>query len=154
MIRQLHTRARAVTHKITFYHTCSLSHSHPMTPTWSSSCPMWSTPAHFSLPREARPSSHLPAPRVLETRRATRDPRRRLPESPAGRRRAEAEARWTPEIGRGNLQLHGFRLSQLFLETPRTSSPRRLCAATFFAKLHFPEGPRPASASRRRSRRP
>lgn len=124
MITQLQTqlRARGDTQK-----------SHFVTPVACHTITQWHPPGRHPVPcgpaqltscSRAKPGpAHLPALWVLETWRATRDPRCRLSESRAGRRRAEAEARWTPEISWGNIQLHWFRLSQLFLETPRTSSP-------------------------------
>lgn len=126
-----------------------------MTPAWSPTRPNRSTPSlSLTSCSRAKPGpTHLLAPRVLETRLANRDPGRRPLDSPLARGGAVAEARWTLEICWGNIQLQGLELpTQLFLATPRTTSPRRLCAATFFAELHFPEGPTPASTLRMRSK--
>ena len=100
---QCDTEVHTVIH--THTHTHTLSHSHtrwhtvsPEGPAWSPSRPL---PVHpkpgpdLWLSRQPGPT-HLPASLALETRPETRDPRRRLPESPAGRSGMRTDAHGTP----------------------------------------------------------
>lgn len=53
------------------------------------------SPSLTSASRAKSGPTYLPAPRVLETRRVTREPRRRLPEPPAAPRGVEVAAGWS-----------------------------------------------------------
>ena len=88
-----HTHTHTLSHSHTRWHTVS-----PEAPAWSPSQPL---PVHpkpgpdLWLSRQPGPT-HLPASLALETRPETRDPRRRLPESPAGRSGTRTDAHGTP----------------------------------------------------------
>ena len=134
-----------MTQKITPCHTRSLSHS------------LLGGALLVSIPLPAGPPQARPCPLTLARSQALLTSRRRWlwkhaqrPETSdvasqnplrggAGRglRRAGPRAR----LGKLQLQEPGL-ATQLFLPTPRTTSPRTLCASASLRKeQHFPEGP-------------
>ena len=88
-------------HTVTHTHCHTAIHSDtvsPEAPAWSPSrsLPVYPKPGpDLWLSRQPGPT-HLPASLALETRPATRDPRRRLPESPAGHSGTRTDAHRTP----------------------------------------------------------
>lgn len=137
-----HNRAQLHTHTHTRWHTrITRCHIRSLLYVVTQS-PQRRLPDHSTLSRSltagssAQPGlTHPRVPRAPKTRPATW-PVTSPPRNPSGADRGGDWGARHPELCWGNIQLQGpGRATQLFLSTPRTTSPRRLCAAA------FPEGP-------------